>query len=147
MENLVKHQKVSKYYDHYCLQNFLLLFMSLLAVPNVKVKTVLMAGNTLFGFIWYKWSKLSVYTDIWYIDYFEYVILDGDVPFFCFRPFFASFVQKSIWHYDVTWLICQQFFCRNGNFSCCSSETSNRLKRYKNLCSTHFKNWKNNSFF
>ena len=39
MENLVKHQKVSKYYGHDCLQNFLLLFMFLLAVPNVKVKT------------------------------------------------------------------------------------------------------------
>ena len=29
-ENLVKHQKVSKYYENYFLQNFMLIFMSLL---------------------------------------------------------------------------------------------------------------------
>ena len=27
--------------------------------------------------------------------------------------FFASFVQKSIWHFDVTWLISQQFSRRD----------------------------------
>ena len=31
-ENLVKHHKISKYYDHDCLQNVLLVFMSLLTV-------------------------------------------------------------------------------------------------------------------
>ena len=35
-ENLVKHQKVSKYYDYDCLQNLFFLFMSLLIVPIVK---------------------------------------------------------------------------------------------------------------
>ena len=35
-ENLVKHQKVSKYYENDCLQNFLLLFRSLLTPKFVK---------------------------------------------------------------------------------------------------------------
>ena len=35
-ENLVKYQKVSSYYENDCLQNFLLLFMSLLIAPIVK---------------------------------------------------------------------------------------------------------------
>ena len=35
-QNLVKHQKVSKHYENGCLLNFLLLFISLLAVPIVK---------------------------------------------------------------------------------------------------------------
>ena len=34
-ESLVKHLKVSKYYDHDCLQNFILLFMSLSTVQIV----------------------------------------------------------------------------------------------------------------
>ena len=32
-----------------------------------------------------------------------------DVHFFYFRPFFASFVQKSICHFGVAWLISQYF--------------------------------------
>ena len=35
-ENLVKSQKVSKYYDHDCLQNFLLISTPLLIGPIVK---------------------------------------------------------------------------------------------------------------
>ena len=35
-KNLVKHQKVSKYEDHGCLQNFILLFMSWLKAPILK---------------------------------------------------------------------------------------------------------------
>ena len=35
-ENLVKHQKVSKYYENDCLQNFILLFMPLLTTPVVN---------------------------------------------------------------------------------------------------------------
>ena len=35
-EDLVKHQKVSKYYEKDCLQNFLMLFMSLLTASIVK---------------------------------------------------------------------------------------------------------------
>ena len=38
---MVKHQKVSKYYDQYCLQNFILLFMSLLTAPIVKNSHIL----------------------------------------------------------------------------------------------------------
>ena len=38
---------------------------------------------------------------------------DGDVHFFCFRPFSASFLEKSIWHFGVTWLIFRQFPCRD----------------------------------
>ena len=35
-ENLEKHQKVSKYYENGCLQNFLSLFISLLTAKFVK---------------------------------------------------------------------------------------------------------------
>ena len=35
-ENLVKHQKVSKHYENDCVQNFLLLFISLLTALVVK---------------------------------------------------------------------------------------------------------------
>ena len=35
-ENLVKHEKVSKYYEIDCLQNFLFLFMPLLTIKFVK---------------------------------------------------------------------------------------------------------------
>ena len=35
-ENLVKHQKVSKYYESSCLKNFLLPFMFLLIAPINK---------------------------------------------------------------------------------------------------------------
>ena len=40
-ENLVKHQRVWKYYENDCLQNFLLLFISLLTAPIVKKKSYL----------------------------------------------------------------------------------------------------------
>ena len=46
-ENLVKHQKVSKYYDCDCLQNIILLFMSLLTGPVVK-NSHLLAGIYFF---------------------------------------------------------------------------------------------------
>ena len=35
-KNLVKHEKVSKYYENDCLQNFLSLFMSLLPAKFVR---------------------------------------------------------------------------------------------------------------
>ena len=35
-KDLVKHQKVSIYYHHDCLQNFILLFMSILTAPVVE---------------------------------------------------------------------------------------------------------------
>ena len=35
-ERLVKYNKVPKYCDHDCLQNFLFLFMSLLTAPLLK---------------------------------------------------------------------------------------------------------------
>ena len=35
-EDLVKHQKFSKDYDHDCLQNFILFLVSLLTAPTVK---------------------------------------------------------------------------------------------------------------
>ena len=38
---MVKYQTFSKYYEHGCLQNFLLLFMSLLAAPIVKNSNIL----------------------------------------------------------------------------------------------------------
>ena len=38
-ENLVKQQKVLKHYENDCLQNFVLLFMSVMIVPIVKKKS------------------------------------------------------------------------------------------------------------
>ena len=38
------------------------------------------------------------------VDYFEYVKSNGDVHFFCFRPFFARFFQKinlAFWCYLI----------------------------------------------
>ena len=40
-EKLVKHQEFSKYYDHGCLQNFILHIMSLLTVPIVTNSHIL----------------------------------------------------------------------------------------------------------
>ena len=40
-KKLVKHQKFLKYYDHCCLQNFILNFMSSLTVPIVKNSHIL----------------------------------------------------------------------------------------------------------
>ena len=39
-ENRVKHQDLSKYYDHECLKNFLLLFMSLITALLLKIHTI-----------------------------------------------------------------------------------------------------------
>ena len=44
LENLVKHEQVSKYYEHGCLQNFLLIFMFLLTAPIFK-SSLLLAGD------------------------------------------------------------------------------------------------------
>ena len=48
-KNLVEYQKVSKYYDHDCLQIFLLLFMSLLTVSIVQSNHIL--AETYFIFM------------------------------------------------------------------------------------------------
>ena len=40
-ELLLNHQKVSKYYEHDCLQNFILLFMSLVIALIVKNSHIL----------------------------------------------------------------------------------------------------------
>ena len=40
-ENFVGHQKVSKYYDHDCQKNFLLLFMFLLTAPIIENSHIL----------------------------------------------------------------------------------------------------------
>ena len=40
-ENLVKYQKISKYYVHYCLQTFVFLFMFLLTAPIVRNSHIL----------------------------------------------------------------------------------------------------------
>ena len=46
-ENLLNHQNVSKYYEHGCLQNFLLPFMSLLTALIAK-KSHVLAGIYFF---------------------------------------------------------------------------------------------------
>ena len=47
-ENLVKHQNFSKCYDHDCLQNFLLYFMSLLTVSAIKNSHILRGTYFIF---------------------------------------------------------------------------------------------------
>ena len=47
-KNLLNHQKVSKYYEHDCLQNFVLLFMSLLTTFIVKNSHVLIGIYVIF---------------------------------------------------------------------------------------------------
>ena len=56
-ENLVKYQKVSKYYVHDCLNYFLLLFMPLLTAPIVKSGHVL--AGIYFMFLKPSWTKLE----------------------------------------------------------------------------------------
>ena len=50
-ENLVKHKRFSIYYDHGCLQNFLLHFISLLTVLTVK------NSRHIFGEIYFTFLK------------------------------------------------------------------------------------------
>ena len=68
----------------------------------------------LFGYIWSTNLKLLVQHEIWYQDQLkyaksndgvncmcfrleiEYIKFNGDVFFFCFRPFFVGFVQKYV---------------------------------------------------
>ena len=45
-----------------------------------------LTGNTLFGQIWSKKLKLSSYGKTWYLDWFEYAELNGDVHLFRFGP-------------------------------------------------------------
>ena len=41
-------------------------------------------------------KKFNIFkADIWYLDFLEYVKPNGDVHFFCFRPFFKCFFQKN----------------------------------------------------
>ena len=67
-ENLLNHQ-VSKYSEHYCLQNFLLLFMSLLTTVIVKNNHILTGIYLIFlknrprpnlkGFQYWIWTSLK----------------------------------------------------------------------------------------
>ena len=43
-------------------------------------------GNTIFGQIWSKTSKLSVYADVGHLDWFKYVEFNGDIHLFRFWP-------------------------------------------------------------
>ena len=75
--------------------------------------------ETLFwGLIWSNNSKFSVSAEIWNIDYLEYVKFDGDCHFPCLDFFLQVLSKKSIWHFDVAWLISQQFTHRDYGFSC-----------------------------
>ena len=68
MENLAKCLKVSKHYDHGCLQNLLLLFMSLLTVPILR-KVMFWLEFTLYFFkktceiANYRKSAISIFLD------------------------------------------------------------------------------------
>ena len=57
-----------------------------------------LSGNTLFGQIWSKKSKLSVEAEIWYLHQFEHAEFNGDVHLFCFWSeifFLGKFSPKS----------------------------------------------------
>ena len=55
-QNMVKYQKVSKLYDHDCLQNFILLFMSLM------LKTAFIVKNShIFAGIYFIFLKNVLY--------------------------------------------------------------------------------------
>ena len=56
-KNLVKHKKVSKYYDHDCPKNFILFFMSLLTAPIVKYSHVFGPRPNLKGFQYQIWTS------------------------------------------------------------------------------------------
>ena len=60
----------------------------------------------------------------WYLDYFEYVKFDGDVPFFCVRPFLANFVQNihlAFWCYLVNLPAVYSKRLKASGFSCLES--------------------------
>ena len=57
-----------------------------------------------FWTIWSQKSKLSVWAEILYLAYFEYVKL---------FLFLQVLFKKYFLHFDVTWLIFQQFTCRD----------------------------------
>ena len=57
-----------------------------------------LSGNTLFGQILSKKSKLSVESEIWQLDYFEYAEFSDAAHFFCFSveiPFLAKFGPQN----------------------------------------------------
>ena len=62
-------------------------------------------GNTLFGQIWPKKTKLLVQPEIQYPDQFEYPEFNGDVHFFCFLPeipFLGKFCPKiQNYHFEL----------------------------------------------
>ena len=54
--------------------------------------------NTFFVHIWSKNLRLSLWAEIWYLDYFEYAQFNGDAEVFCFRPkipFLGNLFQKN----------------------------------------------------
>ena len=58
-ENLIKHHTVSKYYENDCLQNFILLFMSLLTAKFVK--TCHIWATNKFIFLKTSQNKLEIF--------------------------------------------------------------------------------------
>ena len=58
-------------------------------------------------------QEIPFKAEMWYLGYFEYVKFDVDVHFFCFRSFFASFIQKICRHFNAAWLISRQFTRRD----------------------------------
>ena len=70
-----------------CLSVFLLFFLStFLSEPALKGR-------------FYDFTAVCILS---FFLSFKYVTFDGDILSFCFRPFLASFVQKSIWHFYAT---------------------------------------------
>ena len=67
-------------------------------------------GNNLFELVWSK--NQNCHFKLKFGIYFEYVKFDGDVLFFCFRLIMLVLSKKSIWHFNVTWLISLQFIRR-----------------------------------
>ena len=61
LETLLNHQKFSKFYEHDCLQNLILLFMSLLTALIVKNNHILCEIYFIFLLIYiYIYKKLRI---------------------------------------------------------------------------------------
>ena len=63
LENLLNHQKFSKFYEHDCLQNLIFLFMSLLTALIVKNNHILSEIYFIFLLIYIYIKKNFVYKD------------------------------------------------------------------------------------
>ena len=66
------------------------------------------------GKIWSKNSKLFVQSEIWYLDYFEYAEVNGDVHF-CLFPIKNTFLGENLGYSECAEFSGDVHFFLNGN--------------------------------